>query len=135
MDTLREDECWELLSSSELARIAFAGAGGVEIFPVNIVVDDRTLVFCTAEGTKLAASAVFHRVAVEADGVDEDTGLAWSVVVKGDAKVLEDFNEIYQAQALPLHPWHPGFKERYVRVEPGEIQGRRFLRGGSETED
>jgi len=135
MDILSEDECWELLSSSELARIAFAGAGDVEIFPVNIVVDDRTVVFCTAEGTKLAASAVFHRVAVEADGVDGNTGLAWSVVVKGDAKVLEDFNEIYQAQALPLHPWHPGFKERYVRVKPWEIQGRRFLRGGTESED
>jgi nitroimidazol reductase NimA-like FMN-containing flavoprotein (pyridoxamine 5'-phosphate oxidase superfamily) len=135
METLSERECWDLLSSCELARIAFAGAEDVEIFPVNIVVDDRTVVFCTAEGTKLAASAVFHRVAVEADGVDVDTGLAWSVVIKGDAKVLEDFNEIYEAQALPLHPWHPGFKQRYVRVKPWEIQGRRFQPVGASTED
>jgi nitroimidazol reductase NimA-like FMN-containing flavoprotein (pyridoxamine 5'-phosphate oxidase superfamily) len=135
MESLSEGECWELLSSSELARIAFAGAGDVEIFPVNFVVDGRTLVFCTAEGTKLAASAVFHRIAVEADGVDADTGQAWSVVVKGDATVIEDFNEIYQAQALPLHPWHPGFKQRYVRVKPREIQGRRFVRVASNKED
>jgi nitroimidazol reductase NimA-like FMN-containing flavoprotein (pyridoxamine 5'-phosphate oxidase superfamily) len=135
MDRLSDDECWELLSSSELARIAFAAAGDVEIFPVNIVVDRRTIVFCTAEGTKLAGTAVFHRVALEADGLDRETGLAWSVVVKGEAEVLENFNDIYEAQDLPLHPWHPGFKERFVRVKPREIQGRRFLRVERATAD
>jgi nitroimidazol reductase NimA-like FMN-containing flavoprotein (pyridoxamine 5'-phosphate oxidase superfamily) len=135
MDRLSEEECWELLGSSELARIAFAAAGDVEIFPVNAVVDRRTIVFCTAEGTKLAGAAVFHRVAVEADGLDPETGLAWSVVLKGDAEVLEDFNDIYAAQELPLHPWHPGFKDRFVRVKPRDIQGRRFLRIVGDTAD
>ena len=58
MTVLSEDDSWQLLASADVVRIAVAVAGDVEVFPINSVVDGRTVVFRTAEGTKLAAVAV-----------------------------------------------------------------------------
>jgi uncharacterized protein len=126
MTVLDEDDCWSLLRSADVVRLAVAVAGDVEVFPINSVVDGRTLVFRTAEGTKLAATAIRGRVTVEADGTDHGGSQAWSVVLKGNAALLESFPDIYQAQELPLSPWHPGHKGRWVRIRPREVQGRRF---------
>jgi uncharacterized protein len=126
MTVLDEDDCWSLLKSANVVRIAMAIAGDVEVFPINSVVDGRTLVFRTAEGTKLAAIAISGRVTVEADGRNRGGREAWSVVLKGNAELLESFPDIYQAEELPLFPWHPGHKGRWVRVRPREVQGRRF---------
>ena len=126
MTVLDEDDCWTLLESADVVRIAMAVAGDVELFPINTVVDNRTLVFRTAEGTKLAAAAISGRVTVEADGTDRGGSEAWSVVLKGNAELLESFPDIYQAEELPLFPWHSGHKGRWVRIRPREVQGRRF---------
>ena len=126
MTVLSEDDSWQLLASADVVRIAVAVAGDVEVFPINSVVDGRTVVFRTAEGTKLAAVAVSGSVTIEADGCDVRTRQAWSVVLKGNAELLENFTDIYQAEKLPLTAWHPGHKGRWVRVHPREIHGRRF---------
>lgn len=126
MMVLSEDDSWQLLSAADVVRVAVAVAGDVEVFPINSVVDGRTIVFRTAEGTKLAAIAVTGRVTVEADGCDRRTRQVWSVVLKGEAELLESFNDIYRAEALPLAQWHPGHKGRWVRIHPREIQGRCF---------
>ena len=123
---LDEDESWRMLASADVVRMAVAVAGEVEVFPVNSVVDDRTLVFRTAEGTKLAALAVSGRVTVEADGRRIGGNEVWSVVLKGDSELLESFPEIYRVEELLLSAWHPGHKGRWVRIRPREVQGRRF---------
>src|SRR5690606_41987457 len=97
MTVLTEDECWDLLRSAEVARLAVVVGDDLEVFPINIVLDDRTVVFRTGEGTKLAAVTIAGRVVIEADGFIRDTGEAWSVVVKGTAERLERFSEIGRA--------------------------------------
>ncbi|MBB5788779.1 pyridoxamine 5'-phosphate oxidase family protein [Jiangella mangrovi] len=126
MTVLDEDACWSLLGSASIARVAVAIAGDVEVFPVNIVVDERTVVFRTGEGTKLAASVIAPRVAVEADGVDPARGRAWSVVVKGRAERLERFTDIYRAEDLALPSWTEHPKQWFVRVYCDQITGRSF---------
>jgi nitroimidazol reductase NimA-like FMN-containing flavoprotein (pyridoxamine 5'-phosphate oxidase superfamily) len=131
---LSEDRCWELLASVEVGRLAIAVAHDVDIYPVNFVVDGRDLVFRTAEGTKLLEVALAGRVAFEVDGYEPDLGYAWSVVVKGRARGLDNFEEIYQAQGLPLFPWNAAPKERFVRIEPTGVTGRRFTVARASTE-
>jgi nitroimidazol reductase NimA-like FMN-containing flavoprotein (pyridoxamine 5'-phosphate oxidase superfamily) len=126
MSVLDEDQCWELLAAADVVRLAVAVAGEVEVFPVNTIADDHTLVFRTAEGTKLAAAVISGKVTVEADGEDRDAGEAWSVVLKGTAELLDNFSDIYAAEELPLYPWHAGYKGRWVRIRQREIAGRRF---------
>ena len=121
---LPEHECWMLLRSTEVGRLAVSGGDGPDIFPVNFVVDHATIVFRTAEGTKLAASVLGESVAFEIDG--ESDGEAWSVVVKGTAVEIERMYELFDAVELPLYPWHAAPKHRYVRIVPELVTGRRF---------
>jgi uncharacterized protein len=122
---LPEHTCWTLLRSAAVARLAVSIDGAPDIFPINIVVDHGTIVFRTAEGTKLSA-ALSGPVAVEADGYEPQTSEAWSVVVKGRATEMKRLHELVDSADLPLAPWHGAPKRRFLRVVPDEISGRRF---------
>jgi len=126
MMILDEAACWDLLSTADVVRLAVAVGDDLEIFPVNAVVDGRTLVFSTGEGTKLAAVTIAGKVVVEADGYDASTREAWSVVAKGDAERLENFTDIERAESLGLRSWSDHPKQWFVRVTPRTVTGRRF---------
>jgi len=127
VETLDPRDCWTLLGSARVGRLAVVVAGRPEIFPVNHVVDHGTVVFRTAPGTKLAAIRGTAPVAFEADGLDLGTGVAWSVIVKGRATRVTGRNLVLEAAALPIFPWHDEPKNWFVRVEADEITGRRFV--------
>lgn len=126
IEVLSPEQCWQLLTSSEVGRLAVAVAGDVDIFPLNFAVDDGAILFRTAEGTKLVEIVMAGRVAFEVDGYEPEHGRAWSVVVKGHAENLEKFDDLYHAQELPLFPWNASPKERFVKLTPVRITGRRF---------
>ena len=123
---LDEDECWHELRHAPLGRLAVAVAGEADIFPINFVVHDRALYFRTAPGTKLLELSVNGRVALEVDSFTYDE--ARSVVVKGVAERLERQSEIDAADQLPLLPWIPTLKYRWVRITPGVVRGILFHR-------
>jgi len=126
MIELDERECWEMLGHSTVGRLAVDVGGEPDIFPINYVVDDRTIVFRTAAGTKLAAAVLMGKVAFEIDGYEADAGTAWSVVVKGTARQIERMDDFYAAEELPLFPWFASPKPEFVRIEPRLVTGRRF---------
>jgi uncharacterized protein len=66
-------ECWTLLRSTPVGRLATVVMGQPDIHPVNHLVDHGTVLFRTAEGTKLRA-AVGHEVAFEADATTPTPG-------------------------------------------------------------
>jgi len=125
MEHLSVSESWSLVRSVPMGRLAVVVEGKPEIFPLNHVVDHGTLVFRTAEGTKLAGT-IDQAVAYEADGVDAGGAVAWSVVIKGHAREVARLHESIDSLDLPLFPWHSGPKPRVIRIEPEEVQGRRF---------
>lgn len=124
---LQEDESWGLLGSVALGRLVANVAGEPEIFPVNFVLQDRTVLFRTAEGTKLFLAALNSNVAFEAD--DHNVAEGWSVIVKGHARILKTDAQIQEAERAQLMPWIATLKLHYVRVIPSEITGRRFKFG------
>lgn len=127
IDILSEDESWNLLGSVALGRLVTSVGGQPEIFPVNFVTQRQTILFRTAEGTKLASIVLEDRVLFEAD--DHTTADGWSVIVKGRAQVLDTQDEIEEAERAQLLPWTATLKLHYVRVLPLEITGRRFRFG------
>ena len=129
---LSTNQCWELLRESVVGRLAVTVDGSPDIFPVNPVVDHGTIVFRTTAGTKLAATKG-RDVAFEVDGYDVGTAQAWSVVVKGRAFEILEIEETLRALRLPLYPWQPGRKPRFVRIEPTTVTGRRFVVEGGFT--
>ncbi len=127
---LPESECWQLLSSAPLGRLVTVADGTPEIFPVNFVVQRRTVLFRTAEGTKLVSSAINKQVLFEAD--DYGAAAGWSVILKGVSRSLHTDEEIEEAEQAQLLPWTATVKEHYVRVRPTRVTGRRFRFGRAE---
>lgn len=133
MDTNPTSSVVELSTSQSLAllreavvgRLAVLVDGEPDIFPINYLVDHGSIVFRTADGTKLLAS-VDRKVAFEVDSHDPETGQAWSVVIKGMAREITRLHEVLDALDLPLFAWHASAKPRIVRIEPEQIAGRRF---------
>lgn len=123
------EECWELLGRQELGRLAYHLLEEVHIVPVNYAVDHdpvadrRSLLFRTAEGSKLIGVIMNGDVAFEADELEEDA--AASVVVRGRARVLDEHEE-HRAEDVRLRPWVPTLKYNVIEVEVDEISGRRF---------
>ncbi|MDQ1593565.1 MAG: uncharacterized protein QOH40_121 [Arthrobacter pascens] len=125
-ELLESHECWSLLRQVSVARLAVWLEDGPDIFPVNYTTDHGTVVFRTGTGTKLKAALGDFPVAMEADGVNPETGVAWSVVIRGKAELLTRTEDVVNTFSLPLFPWEAGKKDHFVRVVPGSISGRRF---------
>lgn len=121
---LTERESWSRLSGITLGRLATSVAGQPDIVPVNFVVQRKTILIRTAEGTKLAAAMINQRVAFEAD--DHDVRKGWSVVVKGYARMLTGSDEIADAERAQVLPWTATPKRRFIRIVPTQITGRIF---------
>lgn len=124
---LSEDESWRRLGGVALGRLVTSFAGEPEIFPVNFVVQRRTVLFRSSEGTKLFSAVGNSIVLFEAD--DHNVAEGWSVIVRGRAKALRTDAEIKEAERAQLMPWTAIAKIHYVRVTPSEITGRHFRFG------
>lgn len=124
---LADDESWQLLSGVSLGRLVTSMGDQLEIFPVNFVTQRRTVLFRTAEGTKLFATVMNERVLFEAD--DHTVAEGWSVILRGTAKILTAAEDIHEAERAQLLPWIATEKLRFVRITPGEVSGRRFRFG------
>lgn len=131
ISVIEEDSCWGYLASQEVGRLATAQDGQPEVFPINYCVDGQSVVFRTAEGSKLTELTLNSRVAFEVDGWTDEGG--WSVVIKGEASEITDERELQLAEKMPLLPWVPTVKKHYVRVTPTEISGRGFAFGPEPT--
>lgn len=125
--SMAEGECWDQLSAKTLGRLVTSSDSKPDIFPVNFVVQRRTIVIRTAAGTKLAAVSRNPWVAFEAD--DHDVVCGWSIVVHGRAAVLDSPADIALAEKAQVLPWTATAKQRFIRIEPMEIVGRRFAFG------
>lgn len=120
------DECWVLLDTEVVGRIAMIVDGHPEVFPVNFVLERRAIAFRTAGGTKLWGAVTSKPVAFEIDGYDAHEEMAWSVVARGEAELIESQEDKDAVDALLLEPWQPGDKDFYVRLAPKALTGRRF---------
>jgi len=125
--TLTEEQIWKLIEGTQHGRLVVTVAGEPDIFPVNYAVSNRRLYVRTAPGNKLAELTINSKVLFETDGILSDE--AWSVVVRGAARVLETSAEIAAAESLGLKPWVPTLKDFYVEIEPASVSGRHFQFG------
>jgi nitroimidazol reductase NimA-like FMN-containing flavoprotein (pyridoxamine 5'-phosphate oxidase superfamily) len=120
------EECFKLLASEEVGRLAVIAGGRPEIFPVNYAVHDEGVVFRTDPGTKLAA-AIRGPVSFEVDHLDRETRTAWSVIVHGSAHHITPFDSSKMRSRiahLALYPWTETPKTHLIRIVPTAVSGR-----------
>ncbi len=130
MELLTEAQCWDLLGSEVVGRLAVAPGGRPDIFPVNYLASAGTILIKTGEGSKLASVAVNQAVAFEIDGYEPADNHAWSVVLLGTARMIEADDETVQLEDLPLFPWNTTPKYHYIEITPKQVTGRRFVAEG-----
>lgn len=127
VEQLPVHECWALMRTTTVGRLAVWVDDHPDIFPLNFVVDHGTVVFRTAAGAKLRGALSGTAVALEADGYDPATSRAWSVVVKGKAQAIAELDDVVGTVDLPLFPWQGGDKGHFIRIAPSLVTGRRFV--------
>lgn len=130
MENLSRQRCFELLQEHpvKLGRIAIAGPRPI-ILPVNFALDGEGVVFRTDPGTKFHAAVHKAFVAFEVDHVDAEWRTGWSVLIRGQAEVVEDPQMLKRLETLALTPWAEGAKDNFVRIEATLVSGRTL--GGS----
>ena len=126
LEVVGEAECWSLLETQSLGRLAVAIRNHPDIFPINYLIDDETVVFRTDPGIKLAAATAGESVAFEVDQYDPETVQGWSVVVTGVAREMKKLEDMMRVEDLPLEPAAAGRKNRWVRIHPLSVTGRRL---------
>jgi len=119
-------ECWALLRTASVGRLAVWVHDHPDIFPINYAVDHGTVVFRSASGTKVSAALSDAPVALEVDGYEARSREAWSVVIKGRAEGIREIDELMDTIDLPLFPWQAGKKNLFIRLVPTLVTGRRF---------
>jgi nitroimidazol reductase NimA-like FMN-containing flavoprotein (pyridoxamine 5'-phosphate oxidase superfamily) len=124
---LSESECWRLLGSHDLGRIAFMVDEWPQVFPVNYSVHEDAVLFRSAPGAK-ATHGPGSRACFEIDGWDDRAGIGWSVMVQG---TIRDITEAADEQApglrqMSTHPAAPGIRNLLLALVASRVSGRRF---------
>lgn len=126
LEELDEEQCWALASQRSIGRLAVSVGNKPDVFPVNYVIHERSIVVKTSAGLKLAAATIGPGVAFEVDALDEQTHTGWSVVFRGAATEIETLDDILEAESLGIETWADSDKRRFLRITPTAISGRRI---------
>ncbi|MEU1279216.1 pyridoxamine 5'-phosphate oxidase family protein [Streptomyces sp. NPDC005805] len=124
-------ECWDLLGTHGVGRVAVTTPDGPAILPVNYVVSEGEVAFRTSPGA-LPGRAAGGEVAFEVDHIDEAFSQGWSVLVVGDARTVADGDAVRRLDELAYSaPWAGGDRELWIAVAPERVTGRRILVRGA----
>ena len=120
-----EAECWELLTSREVGRVAYDDELGPMVVPLTYLRVEGSLLFRVAPYSELARHLPESRAAIEVDDIDYFTRTGWSVVVRGMIETVES-EELPTLKDRPT-PWPEGQRSLYLRLTPDRVSGRRLL--------
>jgi uncharacterized protein len=126
---LSREECLALLASNSFGRLAVSmGEGAPVIRPVNYVFDkpSQSVLFRTGLGSKFHALLRAKDAAFEIDGIDEDSGTGWSVIIHGVTDEVTNANDVRRLDSLALEPWAPADKPHWMHIRAWTVSGRRI---------
>jgi uncharacterized protein len=115
-------QSWDLLRTSDLARVAVLLDGQLEVFPVTYTADHDQLVFHAQEGAPLRALLDGAQAVFEADG--RHGHLAWSIVVTGRASLLDQPTDPAEFAELRKRVSPVRRLDREVVLTPDSVTGR-----------
>ncbi|MEW2360209.1 pyridoxamine 5'-phosphate oxidase family protein [Spirillospora sp. NPDC029432] len=125
LEILGIEECRALLAAAPLGRVVFTDRALPAVQPVGYAFAGGHVIIRTYATSRLATALRDAVVAFEIDDYDAAARSGWSVVVVGTARAVTDPADLAGLRALPLHPWAPGEREHYIRIDPRIVSGRR----------
>jgi uncharacterized protein len=121
---LSREECWSLVQTAPVGRLAWSGPTGPTVIPVNFTVQGDEVHIRTSPYSSFAIESDDSLVAFETDEIHAPTRSGWSVLLRGRAHV--DYERT--AERVP-DVWAPGSRALYVVVTVTEVSGRRIVPG------
>jgi len=129
---MSKDECLQLMASVPVGRIIYTRQALPAVELVNFAIDNGDIIIRTDHSGKLAAATRGAVVAFEADSLDTDRQVGWSVTIVGQSQEVTDPDEIGRLEQMGLSSWAPGERQHFIRIRPGILNGRRLSAYGSE---
>lgn len=127
-EVLDRAACMELIRAGGIGRVVFDDGRGPIALPVNFRTLDEHLVFQTGHGSIGAAAAAGRPLSFEVDHFDSTLAEGWSVLVRGEAVVVRDADEVQQIDELHIESWAGAPRTTTVRLRAEEMTGRRIRR-------
>ena len=136
-EILSRTECLRLVATGAhqglVGRLGISRPGAPLVLPLSFSFVDGAVVVCLGPG-RTAEVVTGALVAFETDRVDPASGEAWAVLVRGLATELSADEVARSAGALP-HPRVANPGNRFVRIRPDVVTGRRFMASTSDDDD
>ncbi|WP_228975743.1 pyridoxamine 5'-phosphate oxidase family protein [Streptomyces sp. DH12] len=119
-------QCWTLLGTHGVGRVAVTTREGPAILPVNYLVARGEVAFRTSSEA-LPAGAEGTEVAFEADHIDEAFSRGWSVLLVGEAHAVTEPGAVRElAERAHGTPWADDGRDLWVALTPHRVGGRRL---------
>ncbi|MCY7395276.1 MAG: pyridoxamine 5'-phosphate oxidase family protein [Nocardioides sp.] len=126
-DVLTPERCLGLLAVTTVGRVAFVGAHGLEVLPVNYrVVGGLVMVRTSARGTLSELASYAGEVVFESDYHSSVTREGWSVVVRATSSAVSDPAVLEGPDLARLVPWAMGVHDLLLALRPHQVTGRRI---------
>ncbi len=119
---LSADQCWALVASQPVGRLAWIGPQGVTLVPVNYLTIDRRVHVRTAAYSALARECDDSDVAFQVDELDAEHRSGWSVLMHGRAHLQ------FGGSGAGDRPdvWPAGSRGLEITIDVEQISGRRL---------
>lgn len=130
MQELTRVESLRLLGSVPFGRVVFTQRALPAVRPVNHLLDNGAIIIRTHLGAAML-SAVDTVVAYQADSIDLDTRLGWTVTVTGIAQRVQDSDDEARYAEL-LQPWVNRDMDYTIRIVPELVTGYALVNGAVE---
>ena len=118
-DALSERECWELLATASVGRVALSVRALPVILPVQYYLDGRRLSVCLGHHALPERALDKTIVAFAADSIDPVTRSGWSVQVQGRSVIPRGLR-------IDTDCGWPAASAQVVAIEPGKISGHQM---------
>ena len=118
-DALFERDCWELLATVSVGRLALSVRALPVILPVQYYLDGRRLAVCLGHHGLPERALDETVIAFAADSIDPVTRSGWSVQVQGRSVIPRGLRIDTPCD------W-PSSPAQVVEIEPGKISGQRM---------
>ena len=116
-DAISEQECWYLLATTSVGRLALSVRALPMILPVQYYLHDRDIAACLGHRELPERSLDEAIIAFAADSIDPSTRAGWSVEVQGRSVLSR---QAWSGTNCPQHAMG-----QVVRIEPTTLTGHR----------
>jgi hypothetical protein len=128
LEQLNRSDALKLLGSVSLGRLVFTHQALPAVRPVNHLVVSESIIVRATTGAAITSVAGRNGVVVayEADDIDSDTRLGWSVIVVGTARLMTDEFAAARYRAR-LRPWITGRVDDVITISTDLVSGYRLV--------